>query len=359
MNQSLFSSYFDSLVALLKGVVLKVTTAEKREEEDPVYLLETLMDEKYSVDGTYSEIQGMNRYVMADYVAMDSTMNIKTRPTLGKVSGEIPKMGISFTMSEKQLKDVMIMRATGTPANIMVERIFNDTVRCIRGIRERMEYALLLGFSAGVTEMVDGTNNDGTSIRINYGYQNKYGVSKLWTDPTATPIADLQRVRRLAIQNGKRPNIAYMDQTAFDRISNSAEIKGYLQANLVTGTPFISDEAVRRFFMSELGLEIYIVDRTVNFEADNGTITTLNAWDAGKVILTQKGKIGTVVYTDLAEEKFPTAGVDSAKSGSHILVMKYSTNNPKREYTVAESMAVPVVTAIDAIYQIDTLELQS
>ena len=56
------------------------------------------------------------------------------------------------------------------------------------------------------------------------------------------------------------------------------------------------------------------------------------------------------MYGTLAEETNPVAGVNYQKSGSHILVAKYSKTDPLKEFTTAQALALPVIDGVDGIY---------
>ena len=56
------------------------------------------------------------------------------------------------------------------------------------------------------------------------------------------------------------------------------------------------------------------------------------------------------MYGTLAEETNPVAGVNYQKSGSHILVAKYSKTDPLKEFTTAQALALPVIDGVDSIY---------
>ena len=60
--------------------------------------------------------------------------------------------------------------------------------------------------------------------------------------------------------------------------------------------------------------------------------------------------VGRLVYGTLAEETNPVAGVNYQKSGSHILVAKYSKTDPLKEFTTAQALALPVIDGVDGIY---------
>lgn len=362
MNTSLFLDYVKKYFS---GVVTQVVSAIYPKDEELTYIHDQLLDEKYSVDGTYSSIQGMNKYVAADVVSMDSQIDLKSRPSLKTASGEIVKMGIKYSLNEKQQTDLDTMLATNQNDSNLVpilDAIFDDTKRVIVGIKERMELMFLQGFSTGVMEAIDPSDNKGLSVRIDFGYKTdqKFGVTALWSDATAKPVTDIKRVLDKASENGERPTKMYMDRKSFDNLAKSDEVKGFLTAFLNTSaTPYISNQAVRDFFFAELDLEIQVIDRVVRIEDNKGDVIALKPWKEGMVILTHRGRVGSNVYATLAEERRPVNGVDYMKAMAYILVSKFSKNDPLEEFTKAEARVLPVVTQVDRIWQLDTTTIQA
>jgi len=67
-----------------------------------------------------------------------------------------------------------------------------------------------------------------------------------------------------------------------------------------------------------------------------------------------------LVYARLAEENHKQAGVEYQKANEYILVSKFRTTTPSlKEVTRAQERVVPVVTAIDEIYLLNSKEIQA
>lgn len=64
------------------------------------------------------------------------------------------------------------------------------------------------------------------------------------------------------------------------------------------------------------------------------------------------------MYSDLAEETNPVEGVKYEIVDEYILVSKYATNDPLREYTSAQAFVLPVIDGASEIYLLNTKEAQ-
>lgn len=61
-----------------------------------------------------------------------------------------------------------------------------------------------------------------------------------------------------------------------------------------------------------------------------------------------------MVYGRLAEETHPVDGVTYEKSGSYILVSKFSDNEPLQEFTTAQAFVLPVIDGGNSVYVLHT-----
>lgn len=70
-----------------------------------------MLRKKYSVTGKWEAISVMNTRISADYVAMDFSLPLKRRDSIGKTSGDIVKSGMELWLNEKQLTELDTMLA--------------------------------------------------------------------------------------------------------------------------------------------------------------------------------------------------------------------------------------------------------
>jgi len=142
-EQSQFIKYIQKYFTGFISSIYKTINGEKNA---PRYLYKSMLTPKQSVDGKWTSLLADNQNVAADVVAMDSPLPLKTRPSLGSVSGDIPKLGMELKMNENQLDQVDTMIAKNGDIKDIVVDIFDDTKRCIVGVEEQKEYLFLRGF---------------------------------------------------------------------------------------------------------------------------------------------------------------------------------------------------------------------
>ena len=100
---------------------------------------------------------------------------------------------------------------------------------------------------------------------------------------------------------------------------------------------------------------IVVVDRTVTTERD-GVRTVHTPWAADNVIFLTSPKVGKLAYGILAEETRKSTKVMYEKSGSFILLKKWSTEEPFAEFTSSQCLALPVINNVSSIYRLNVEE---
>jgi hypothetical protein len=360
MEKSLFVKWIDKY---FKGVVVKTveTINGKNSEQALTYMFKTALRKEYSATGKWDAISLLNTRVSADYVALDSSLPLKARPSMGKASGDIVKSGMELWLNEKQLTDLDTMIAQNVDDSDIIAKLFQDTPKVISGIYELMEKSFLEGLSTGFA-VIDDTENVGTGVRLDYRYpdENKFGVLILWNNVAATPLDDIRQALRKAKADGNTISNVYMDDVTFDNFAKTTQVKEYFAFSIgffgnSAIVPVPTLEKINAALRSDnrYRFQITIVDRRVINER-NGVRDVVTPWSQGKVILTASPQVGVLAWARLAEQNHPVQGVSYQTADDYILVSKYRQNKPSiAEFTTSQARVVPVICNVEQIYQID------
>ncbi|MCI6153803.1 MAG: major capsid protein [Bacteroidales bacterium] len=361
------SAFIQWIEKYFKGIVVHIVeTVNDKNKDTLTYMFKTMLRKEFSVTGKWESINILNTRVSADFVALDSSLPLKRRDSIGKVSGDIVKSGMELYLNESQLQELDTMVATGATDAEIVAKLFEDTPRVIIGIYELMERCFLEGFSSGVT-MLDDKDNVGTGVRIDYGYldSNKSGVKVVWSNANdAKPLDDLRKMIKQAKVAGFPVSEVYMDEATFDQFVASKQVKDFFAWSLkvangvVVPTPSLEEINAALKRDSKYKITIHVIDRTILVERD-GKRKSISPWSAGKVILTGSTEVGVLTYAKLAEENHPVEGVSYQKADDYILVSRFRQNRPSvAEYTSSQARVVPVICNVESIFQIDTKVVQ-
>lgn len=382
MAQSLYIEYFAKTYPnLVTSIVEKLN--EKNTRRLP-YLFKTLLEPQYSSDGRYSTILANYTRVAADVVSLDSELPLKSRDSLEVATGFIPKMGMKLSMSEKQMKDVDNMiasyqrnramfearRGTMSPSEAaagdgrlkaevgrIMREIFQDTRRSIEGVWERIEGIFLEELSSGVGL---AEKNVGTGIRIDMGFraENQFATSKAWTEADSMPLDDIQRLIDKSIEDQNTITDVYLDDTALALLYKNAQVRSQYAFNkgvtVVNGNvPVLDLEKVNEIFRTRWEITVHRVSRKIKTEV-NGNRDNHTPWKKGAMTFVCDEVVGSLAWTDTAEATRPVAGNVYQTVDEYILASKYSKEDPLREFTATQAMAIPVINNVDRIYCFDT-----
>lgn len=360
MEQSQFAEW---LALYFPGITLRVTETFNDEKRVPSYLYRRFLRKDFSLDGKWESLTVNNSLVAADIIAMDSSIPLKKRPSLGRASGDIPKMGLELAIREQQLTELNTLVALGRNQEA-IRRLFNDVPLVIGGQYERLEAMFLEGLSTGIVEVED-TETVGTGVRIDYGYLtgNKFESETAWSNPASTPITDMQQAFDKAEADGNTISTIFMDKTTLNNIAKTSEGKSiYAAAFGIYGAtvPVPTEEQMMSALRSQFGngIEFVIVNRSVRLQR-NGVNTTVKPWKTGSVVFTTGTDLGNFVHARLAEMDSPVAGVAYQVVDDFILVSKFRTNRPSlAEWTNSQARVLPVINNVTDIYTLDSTVTQ-
>lgn len=363
MNPTLFLQWVQQYYP---GLVTRIVQ-RYNDQSNPLvaqsYSYRRFLTKRMSLDGKWETLNVNNSLVAADIIALDSSIPLKIRPTLGRASGDIPKLGLEFHKHEKQLTDLqsLIARLRGTGANAdaqIAAAIMDDLPMAIGGQYERLEAMFLEGLSCGYV-VVDDSETVGTAVRINYGYrpENSFTSTLPWSNVSSTPFSDMQRMIDFASYQGDNIMMLMMDRVTFNNIAKTNEGKAIYAAYAGfpgTTQPIPTLSQINPALQDRYGFAIEIVDRTVRIQA-NGQSTMQRPWKAGAVVGITTMDVGSYVWSRLAEQDIPVAGVNYAVADDFILTSKYSLNRPSlMEVTNSQSRVVPVIDNPFQIYTMDS-----
>lgn len=326
------------------------------------YLYKNLLDPVFSADGRWASILAEYTRVAADVVSLDSELPLKSRDTLETASGNIPKMGMKLYLTEKQMKDVDSMIAQNMPLGRIIEAVFADSQRVIEGVWERIEDLFLSELSTGIGL---STRNNGTGIRINMNFydDNKFACSKLWGNADSTPLDDIQKLVDKSIEDQNLITDAYLDDHALNLLYKNGQVRAQFAFNQGIATdgssiiPVLDFDKVSAIFMTKWNITLHRVARKIKTEI-NGTKQNHSPWAKGTIAFVCDEKLGSLVWTNTAEATRPVEGVVYQSVDEFLLLSKYSTTDPLREFTSSQAMVVPILNNVDRIYLFDTQTVQ-
>lgn len=359
---SLVESYFPRLVISITETINNQENVEER------YYFQRFLGRRFSLTGKWEALSVSGSRIMADVVAMDSSIPLKKRPALSAASGEIPKLAMEMALNESDLTNLQMMQSASlVPETQIISSLFQDTATVIRGQYERLEHMFLEGLSRGAIVVAKAPNADtnagnvGAEIRLDFNYLagNLFTSTIPFSSPASTPLTDLGKMVTKSGLDGNKIRRFLLDQTTMNYILANDEAKDiYAQVNnVIQGVTFAPTfEQLNTAVSAKWGYIFEVVERTTRYQI-NGVDTDVQPWAAGQIVGINNERLGDVVWSFLAEMNSPVAGVVYQRADEFILASKYRVNRPSlAEFTSSQSRAVPVIADVKQIYHMDSTE---
>lgn len=356
MNSSLFLKYVLSFFPILQTLIEKIN-GKRKNELTYLHKDTSILRRVYSTDNKWETDTVDTSYVAADFVAVDSPLPLKSRDSIARATGKLPKVGMKRFLKESDINALNVMEAQGGQTLEIRRRLVQDPVACSVGIDERMEYAFLQGLSCGYAALRDEDNPD-KLLRIDYQYlaDNKLGVNDTAVGLT---VDDLKRAIDRADSDGNSIITFWISQTTFDALKKTDSAKELVASyngqtyDSSTKLPVPTAAKFQEAFADETGVTFRIINRSVRLE-ENGTKKNVKPWANNFVIGVCNTMVGALVYGRLAETTNPVPGVTYQTIESYKLISKFSKTDPLLETTAGQAYVLPVIEDVDTIYQIDT-----
>lgn len=362
MQESLFQDWVKKYFPKL---VVKITDEAVNGEKAPRYYHQEMLSKKFSLDGSWKSVSEQYSNVAADIVSMDSRLDVKSRDAIATAEGDITKVGMMLALTEKQLKTLDVLIASGADDKEILTALFEDLAKCIRGVYERNELSYLTGLCTGTTLTADERDASiGVRLDFNYYASHKFGVTADWSNPaTAKPLDDIDRVLEKSIEDGYTLRHMIMKPKKLNQLRKSKQfIEAYASHKDTIATadsPAVSKKNAIEFLLDEKGLAVDEMTRTIKVEKD-GKRSVIDPWVEDTIVfLDSWADTGDLVWSKLAESNHREDSVTYQESDDYILSSKYREVNPLKEFTSSQALVSPIITNIGGIYIMDSATIQA
>lgn len=301
-------------------------------------------------------------------VSKNSKAPIRERRSLGQVYGEISVIKDEWQMDSQMMEEFLqVQNKYGGQVNdpILGENAVNrilaylypDLKMATFAPHNRIDQMVMQGASTGIINITAANNPDGLVFQVDLGITKKYGTrGAVWTTPaTATPIADLRYAILAGRAVGARYRYIRMNETTFNRMVATTEVKNIFTNVSQTNGNIKSDYSGGLIGLSEVnqyfnlkGLPIIeIVDKVIT-TADGSVVTP---FEDGKVCLSYAQQVGKLYLKDPLEVARPIPNISYANYEGN-MIRKWRDHNA--EYTGYEMDAFPVFDNVENMALLNT-----
>ena len=302
--------------------------------------------------------------VAADVVSYNAAAPRKTRNVVERLTGKIPKIEIVRVKEETDLNEYQHLQyyyGSEEGQRALMNWVYADTDFCFKGVNARLEWLALRALSTGGF-VLDSTNNAGTvtETKVDFGVPqaHRLAAGTAWSAANAadsTPIADIRAVVAQGVGQGLLLKYMFMDLETFYAMMASDEAIDFCSSWVpqVGRIKIPSVDEVNLALQAHRLPQIRIVDTYVTLENASGGRTTVNPWEAGIVTFVPELACGYTYHGPMADEMVTDSVATKAKR-EHILIKKYSTEDPVTEVTKGICNAIPVWGNADRCFLFDS-----
>lgn len=302
--------------------------------------------------------------VIADVISFDSSAPEKTREVISKMSGDIPKTAVKRGMNESDYNEYRQLErdAQGDADQLELLNLgFKDQDFVYNAVRGRMEWWAMQYMSrAGFNLSAKNNNGIVTTEFVGCGMpdKNKKKSSKDWANAaTADGLQDIDDVVVGAAAEGINLRYVVMLTTDFTLLkkqkSTIEKIKGWInQTSKITITKKLINEYLAD---QENPVQIVTINPALRIEDASHCRKTICPWVKHRVCFLEDLNVGNIQHGPIMAENSEALKKKAIMvKKDFILVTKFSTEEPFKEYTKAEANAIPVVNDPDAVYILKT-----
>lgn len=266
--------------------------------------------------------------------AFDTEARIGDRTSIEKLELE------QILIKEKLNQSERIRRYLNHGANKdkLVDYIYDDAGNLISRVLARVELMRNQLISTGKVS-IDENN---FKLTLDYGYKDSHSDNFTgWEDPTHDIIADLNRIKAKASEEGKE----------ITKAITSSKILGYITANKAINDIFAkalqlpTGDNILRWIYDNFGIQFAVNDVKYKEKANE---KKLHRFFPENVItfIAGEGTFGNTVYGFTPEED----AIPNATNSGYVTVSQWDTPDPVATWTKATALVLPVMNDIDRLF---------
>lgn len=298
--------------------------------------------------------------VMADVISFDASAPEKTREVISKMSGDIPKTAIKRSMNESDYQEYKDLQrdAAGDAAQMELLNLgFKDQDFVYNGVRARIEWTCMQLMSRGGVHL-SASNNNGivTAQFVGVGMpkENQMVSSVDWAiASSADGLQDIEDTLNAASAQGVSLRYVVMLTTDFSLLKKQKatidKLKGWING---TSKIVITKKLINEYLAEqENPCQIVTINPAVRIEDKAHKRKTVCPWERKRICFLEDLSVGDIQHGPIAAEESETIRKKAVMvKKDFILVTKFSTIEPYKEFTKAEANAWPVVNDPEAMY---------
>lgn len=284
--------------------------------------------------------------------AFDASAIPRGRIGFDKLEAEMPYFKESSYIDEEMRQELNMVLETGNQTYIdtIMNRIFDDEMRLLRGARATRERMRMMALTSGTVVMT----NNGQSFTYDYGVTHKATVTTLWSDhKNSDPIEDIRVAKEeIEQETGTTITRAMCDSKTFRDLRNNEKIKNDIYADR-SNIGAITNQMLRNYIADQLdGLRIAVNDK--RYKDESGTTQAFMPTDT--FVMFPDGELGKTWFGTTPAESDLMSGnaVNVSITDTGVAVLTAQKVDPVNVETIVSMICLPSFESADEVYIIDT-----
>lgn len=286
--------------------------------------------------------------------AFDAHAIPRARIGFEKLTADMPYFKESAYIDEELRQELNMVLETGNQTYIdsVMNRIFDDEMRLLRGARASRERMRMMALTTGVVSM----SANGQSFTYDYGVPagHKGNADVSWSDTeNADPIEDIRVAKETILEDtGVEITRAMCDSKTWRYLRNNDKIKAaiYAMRNTVGA---INDQMLRDFIADQLdGLVVVVNDKRYVDEDGN----TQKFMPEDTFVMFPDGNLGETWFgTTPAESDLMSSNVANVSiTDTGVAVTTAQKVDPVQVETIVSMICLPSFEQADQVFILDT-----
>lgn len=268
-----------------------------------------------------------------------------------KLTAEMPYFKESTYIDEELRQELNMVLETGNQTYIesVMEKIFDDESRLLRGARASRERMRTMALTTGVISMAA----NGQAFTYDYGVTHKATVTKSWSDPSSDPIEDIRTaIEEIEDDTGCTITRAMCDgKTWRDLKKNTMILKSvFVQTN---GVGHLTDTMLEEYIAEQCN-GLVVRRNKKRYKDENGN--TLPFMPTDTFVMFPDGPLGKTWFGTTPAESDLMAGTaaDVSIVDTGVSITMKQEIDPVQVETIVAMICLPSFESADEVYIIDT-----
>lgn len=307
------------------------------------------------VDYELTQVPAFNGTV-AKYRSWDTAPPLGNRPGLTIIGGEIPPLGQSFRLNEKDIIKFNKLKAkvADKTDQRVSDRIFNDAVNAGHAIQNRITLGHGEALTAGTVTLTElGEPVTGNALVANFGVSGTHFVvpaGAVWsTTGSAVPVTDLKAWEQTYYDDNLTYPDAWMVSSAvMADLCLNAQIRNLAQASTAS-PPGIINQSLVQSVLTAAGVHAPLVVSDVKRPALDGS-GNARVIGSRKVVALRQGMGKTLYGPSPNAANLAGNGTIAFTDAPGIVAFVESQLRPAAIITTAEAVSIPVILDPAAVF---------